>query len=194
MTEWRIVRPATKRQKWSGPTLRMASSYDRRTVTNTARFFRTKDGILVVVSKATSLFDESGRKTVRVGLVVDQLSVDVVEDVPGVLQSRGAAEYEVTNSTEEGLRSLCGSLEVGGSIYFRDVLLESLSKRDTGSVHNPWPRGKNVVERTGQSVQGSRERSFPGSTVSIGTYWYPPRGAVIVVSLARVILFFWLGG
>ena len=137
MTEWRIVRPATKRQEWSGPTLKVASSYDRRTVANTARLFRAKDGILVVVSKAASLFHETGRKTVRVGLVVDQLSVDVVENVPGVLQSRGAAEHVVTNSTEEGLRSLCGSLELGGSVYIRDMLLESLSKCGNGSVHKP---------------------------------------------------------
>jgi hypothetical protein len=114
----------------------MVSSYDRRTVTNTARVFRAKDGTLVVVCKSASLFHETGRKTVRVGLVVDQLSVDVVEDVPGVLQSRGAAEHVVTNSTEEGLRSLCSSLELGGSVYIRDVLLESLSNCGNGSVHN----------------------------------------------------------
>jgi hypothetical protein len=115
----------------------MAASYGRRTVTNTARFSRGKDSILVVVSKTASLIDETGRKTVRVGLVVDQLSVNVVVDVPGVLQSRGAAKHVVTNSTEEGLCSLFGSLELGGSIHTCDVLLESLSKRGNGSVHIP---------------------------------------------------------
>lgn len=149
----------------------MAFSYDRRTVTNTARLFSGEESILVVVSKAVSLFDKSGRKTVSVGLIVGQLGVDVVVDVPGVLQSRGAAEHVVANSTEEGSSSLSSSLEVGGGVYIRDVLLESLTKRSNVSVRIPCPRSKSVVEHTGQLVQGSRERSFPGSTVSIGTYW-----------------------
>ena len=148
----------------------------------------------MVVSKTTSLVEESGRETVSVALVVDKLSVDVVVDVPGIFQSRGATEHVVTNSTEEGLRSLCGSPETGGSVHALDVRLESLLERGDGSVQIPFPRGKNMAERTGQSVQGSRERSFPGSTVSIGTYWYPPRGATTVVPLARVILLFELGG
>lgn len=91
----------------------MTSRDDKRTVTNTANILRGKDSILVVVSKATSLFNESGRKTVRVSLVVDQLGVDVVEDVPGIFQSRGAAKHVVTNSGEEGMRGLFGSLEPG---------------------------------------------------------------------------------
>lgn len=115
----------------------MAFSYDRRTVTNTARVFSGEESILVVVSKAASLFDETRRKAVSVGLVVGQLGVDVVVDVPGILQSRGAAEYVVANSTEEGSSSLCGSLEIGGSVYIRDVLLESLTKRSNGSVRIP---------------------------------------------------------
>lgn len=94
-------------------------------VTNTTDIFRGKDSVLMVVSKATSLFEESGRKTVRVGLVVDQLGVNVVVDVPGILQSRGAAKHEITNSTKEGLRTLFSSLELGGRVYVRGVLLES---------------------------------------------------------------------
>jgi hypothetical protein len=46
---------------------------------------------------------------VRVDLVVDQLSVDTVEDVPGIFQSRGVAKHIVTNSTEDGLRQLATS-------------------------------------------------------------------------------------
>lgn len=146
------------------------------------------------VSKATSLFHESGRKTVRVGLVIGQLGADVVVDIPGILQSRGAAKHVVANSTEKVLCSLCGSLELGGSVYVLDVFLESLSNVASDQPTFPDLVERDMVERTGQSVQGSRERSFPGSTVSIGTYWYPPRGATTVTSLARVILFFGLGG
>lgn len=40
-------------------------------------------------------------KTVRVGLVVDQLGVDM--NISGILQSRGAAGHKVANSIEEGL-------------------------------------------------------------------------------------------
>lgn len=163
-----------------------------RTVTNTANIVRGEDSILVVVSKATSLFDESGRKTVGVALVVDQLGVDVVVDVPSILQSGGAAEHVVTNSTEEGLRSLCDVPELLRSVHLRNVRLESLHV--TTDQPTFLDRGKNGKERTGQPVQGSRERSFPGSTVWIGTYWYPPRGAITVVSLARVILLLGVGG
>jgi hypothetical protein len=101
-------------------------SYDRRTVTDTAHVLGGEDRILVVVSKATSLFDESGGETVRERLVVDQLGVEVIIDVPGVLQGRGTTENVVTNSTKEGLSSLCGGLELGGGVYAGNVLLESL--------------------------------------------------------------------
>ena len=80
----------------------------------------------MVVSKTTSLFSESGRKTVCVGLVVDQLGVDVIVDIPSILQSRWAAKDVVTNGAEEGLRSLFHLLEIGGSVHVRDVRLESL--------------------------------------------------------------------
>jgi hypothetical protein len=43
----------------------------------------------------------------------------------------------VANGAEEGLCSLCSSLELRGSIYIRDMLLESLSNCGNGSVHNP---------------------------------------------------------
>lgn len=104
----------------------MAAGVEQRTVTNTADLFRGKDGIFVVVSKTTSLFNESGRQAVRVTLVVDQLGVDVVVDIPSILQSCGATEHVVTNSTEERLRSLRGGFELAGSVYLRDVRLESL--------------------------------------------------------------------
>jgi hypothetical protein len=99
-------------------------------------------GTLVVVSKAVSLFHETGRKTVRIGPVVDQLSVNTVEDVPGIFQSRGAAEHVVTNSTKDGLHQLVtsgcawvwGAFRIEGSegwtsMHCRQLLRECASGR-----------------------------------------------------------------
>ena len=132
----------------------------------------------MVISKTVSVVEESGRETMGVALVGDKLRVDVVTDVPGIFQSRGATEHVVTNRTKEGLPRFCDFLETGEIIHALDVRLEGLLECDNGSAHIPFPRGKNVAEHTGQLVQGSRERSFPGPTVSMGTYWYPSRGAM----------------
>ena len=55
------------------------------TVTNTADFLAAEDSILVEVSKATSLFNQGGGKAVRVGLVVNELSVHIVIDLGKVV-------------------------------------------------------------------------------------------------------------
>ena len=140
----------------------MTPSYDQRTVTNTARLSRGKDGILMVVSKTVSLIDETGGKTVRVGLVVDQLSVNVVVDVPGVLQSRRAAEHVVTNCTEERLCSFCGGFELGGSVHIRDVRLESLSKCGNGSVLISWWERGRTYRTVSPGLEGAVVSRFDG--------------------------------
>ena len=55
------------------------------TVTNTADFLAAEDSILVEVSKATSLLNQGGGKAVRVGLVVNELSVHIVIDLGKVV-------------------------------------------------------------------------------------------------------------
>jgi len=49
-----------------------------RTVTNAMKVLVGEDAVLVVVGPVTSLLNESGRKTVGIGLVVGQLRVDVI--------------------------------------------------------------------------------------------------------------------
>lgn len=53
----------------------------RLTVTNTVDVGVREDTLLMVVSPAASLLDESGGKTVSKGLVVGELRVDVVIDL-----------------------------------------------------------------------------------------------------------------
>jgi hypothetical protein len=84
-----------------------------------------EDTILVEVSKATSLVDEGRRETVSVGLVVDELSVDEIVDIPSILQSGGAAENVVLDAPEEVLGRLLSLLELLRGVEALDVLLES---------------------------------------------------------------------
>ena len=79
----------------------------------------------MVVSKTTSLFNESEREAVHVALVVDKLGVDMVVDIPSILQSSRATEHVVMNSTKERLCTLHSGLELTGSIYLHNVHLES---------------------------------------------------------------------
>lgn len=54
------------------------------TVTNTTDILVREDGILVVVGKTTSLLNQGRRKTVSVGLVVGELSRDVIVELDEV--------------------------------------------------------------------------------------------------------------
>jgi len=54
---------------------------NRLTVTNTTDILVREDGVLVVVSKTTSLLDQGRGKAVSVSLVVGELSRNVVKDL-----------------------------------------------------------------------------------------------------------------
>ena len=75
-----VVRPATIR-KWvkKSPRRRACRAL---TVTNPAHIRVREDGVLVPVEQLPGLVDEGWGETVCIGLVVGQLCVDVVVDVP----------------------------------------------------------------------------------------------------------------
>lgn len=82
-------------------------------VTNTTDILVREDGVLVVVSETTSLLNQGGGKAVSVGLVVRELSRDVVVNIPSILESSRPAENIVPDRIEERTSSLCGRLELG---------------------------------------------------------------------------------
>lgn len=99
-------------------------------VTNTSNVLVGEDAVLVVVSERAGLLVEGGGEAVGVGLVVGQLGVDEVVDVPCVLESGGAAEHVVLDTTEEWLSILGLGLELGRAVEVLDVLLEVLQKKE----------------------------------------------------------------
>ncbi len=77
------------------------------------------------------------------------------------------AEGEVLQRVEEGLGLLCDFLELLRAVDLSNVLLECLVQSFLQSLYIRCAS----LEHTGQSVQGSSERSLVGSTVSTGMYW-----------------------
>lgn len=77
-TELKAVRLATIRRSASE---RYAEIKELHTVADAANVLITEDGILTQVSETASLLEESGRETMSVGLVVNELRGDVVIDL-----------------------------------------------------------------------------------------------------------------
>lgn len=84
--------------------------------------------------------------------------------VPGVLEGSGPAEDVVPDALEERLGLLRLLLEVLRAVEVLDVLGESLYNANQYRDETMPEK----IERTGQSVQLSRDLSLPGSTVSTG--------------------------
>ncbi len=61
---------------------------EKLTVGNVGDILRREDPGFMVVSPVTCLFNECGREAVGVGLVVSELRVDVVVDVPLIQQAK----------------------------------------------------------------------------------------------------------
>lgn len=120
---------------------------EARTVTNSGRFDVREDLVFMPVDQVSDLVDVGRRETVGVGLVVGQLGVDVVVDVPllgrsrsddkfrrfghggkphDVFQSGGTTEGEVLELTQEVASLLSLLLELVRAVNLLDVLLESL--------------------------------------------------------------------
>lgn len=99
-------------------------------VTNTSNVLVGEDAVLVEVSERAGLLVEGGGEAVGIGLVVGQLGVDEVVDVPCVLESGGAAEHVVLDTTEEWLSILGLGLELVRAVEVLDVLLEVLRKKE----------------------------------------------------------------
>lgn len=136
----KIVRPATGRI-----TIRARNSTCKviLTVTNTVDIIVTENSVFVEIGEVAGLFEESGWETMSVGLVVGELRVDEVVDlpkrhfnmtslvvvivthVPGVLEGSGAAKDVILHPLEEGLSILSLLLESVGGVEILDVLFKS---------------------------------------------------------------------
>lgn len=91
------VRPATM-SRYQSPEKVIYKS--ERTVANASDFFVGKDAVFMEVSKVTRLFNECGRKTVSISLVVDEFSVDVVIDLEcGDLSIKMSLEEKVNHNS-----------------------------------------------------------------------------------------------
>lgn len=95
-----------------------------RQVTDTANILASEECVLVEVSKTTSLLNQGRREPVRKSLVMDELRVHVVVDVPRILQCGGATKDVVPDGTKEWLRGLSLLLELRRSVDPGDVILE----------------------------------------------------------------------
>jgi hypothetical protein len=83
-----------------------------------------EDSVFVEVNKTAGLLNEGRRETVRVGLVVGQLRVHEIVNIPDVLEGSSAPEDIVPDSTEEGLSIPSDLFELGRVVEICDVLLE----------------------------------------------------------------------
>ena len=140
-----VVRPATTRKLISKrPGLRVRLT---RTVTDSVHIGVGEDLVLAPVDQLSGLVDISRGETVGVGLVVGELSVDVVVDIPlfgksqsdnefgrcghggktyDVLQGGGTAEGVILKLGQKVLGLIGLRLELVRVLDLFDMLLESL--------------------------------------------------------------------
>jgi len=95
-----------------------------RDVANASHVAIGEDAILVEVSKSASLFVESGWEAVGVGLVVGQLGVDEIVNVPGIFEDGRTAKDVILDIFEEGFGSPSLVLELRGGVKVLDMLLK----------------------------------------------------------------------
>jgi len=93
-------------------------------VTDTADIIIRENSILVEVGETASLLMETGGKAMRVGLVVGELGLNEIVDIPDVLESSRTAKNVIFDTLEERFCGLSFLLELGRSIEFFGMLLE----------------------------------------------------------------------
>lgn len=125
----------------------------------------------------------------------------------GVLKSSGATENKILDPLEERLGILAHFLIFGGRVEILDVFLKVLNATLRAVI---FITKKYSYRAVSPGLQGAIIAGFDGfnyrhhiseylgdkefASALPGTYWYPPRGATTVVSLARRILLLGLGG
>lgn len=94
-------------------------------ISNVIDLVRSEDASFVEVSPMTSLFDKRRRETVSISLVMGELRVEEIVEIPSILQSCRATKDKVLDRIHKRSSLLCLVLEFTGAVELLNVLLES---------------------------------------------------------------------